>query len=467
MWLVFLLLGALLAYQPVHDMDLPMHVAAGRWILAHGVPHADPFSYTAAGRPWVDHEWLTQVLFALLEQVGGIEALKLLGCALVGVGLLLWRRAFAAAGAGRFASACLTLLLAILFTHRVHVRPHLLGFGCEALFVHALFQPPRRRAVQALAGVGFVLWVQLHGGWLLALMALGATAGVTLLRTGWRAALRPGLTACALGGLACVNPAGWRVFHAPFSVGGISPLIPEWWSVLAQDPSYDDKKLYTLLLAPLLALGLLAGARRAPPAALALALVCGFLGLSSARFLYLLPAGLLPWIHVPLWAPLTRPQPRALLVLALVLVLGKHVADRWQRLLALPGGPGAAFFPRRFPEAATDALAAADFRGRVFAPPTWTSYLLYRLGERVRVCIDGRVEVYGADIARDMLRMDHTPDSHEIVAKYPGDVVLTPIGWMAGGPPGHVLVQRDELAELHVRDAPELQPLIARLRARR
>jgi hypothetical protein len=468
--LLFMLLGALLAYQPIHDMDLPMHVAAGRWILAHGIPHQDPFSYTAAGRPWVDHEWLSQVVFALTERAGGIEAIKILGCALVGLGLCLWHQAFRAAGLARFGAACLTLLVAILFTHRVHVRPHLFGFLAEALFVLALFRPPRTRALQAAAALGFLLWVQLHGGWLLALMVLGATAAAAALRQGPRAALRPGLVAVVLAALACVNPAGWRVYHAPFSVSGISALIPEWWSVWALqafDQSYFDKRIYAEALLLLALLGLLLGWRGALPATLGLTMVCGFLGWSSARFLYLLPLTLVPLAGARWPATLTGPQPRTLLLLALLAVLGKQLGDRWTKLFDLPGGPGALFYPQRFPEVATDRLQAAQFAGTVFAPPTWTSYLLYRLGEAVRVCIDGRVEVYGAAIASDMLRMDRPPGSHDLVARYPADVVLTPHGWMAGGPPGYVLVHRDDLAELFVRDTPGLAPVRGRLRTGR
>ena len=47
------------------DGDVSWHIAAGRWILEHGrVPATDPFSFSMAGKPWVAHEWLAEVVYA-------------------------------------------------------------------------------------------------------------------------------------------------------------------------------------------------------------------------------------------------------------------------------------------------------------------------------------------------------------------------------------------------------------------
>ena len=47
------------------DPDLWGHVRFGLNILEHGRLHtADPYSFTS-GRSWVNHEWLSEVAFAL------------------------------------------------------------------------------------------------------------------------------------------------------------------------------------------------------------------------------------------------------------------------------------------------------------------------------------------------------------------------------------------------------------------
>ena len=54
------------------DGDISWHVAAGRWIMEHGgVPKADPFSFTMPGHPWVAHEWLPEVVYALGFDLAG------------------------------------------------------------------------------------------------------------------------------------------------------------------------------------------------------------------------------------------------------------------------------------------------------------------------------------------------------------------------------------------------------------
>src|ERR1700733_15876398 len=94
-----LFFSLLLCFGPLPDPDLPWHLAAGRSIFASGsVPRQDIFSWTMAGKPWVDFEWGTQIIFYCLERLGGAPALWFLkaatsfGLTLLFVGLLrLWK----------------------------------------------------------------------------------------------------------------------------------------------------------------------------------------------------------------------------------------------------------------------------------------------------------------------------------------------------------------------------------------
>jgi len=84
------------------DNDLWGHVLFGRDMLnQRALPRTDTYSYTATGAPWVNHEWLAQVLFALAYGIGGASGLLLLKVALAVVtcafGLALIRRRTAAA----------------------------------------------------------------------------------------------------------------------------------------------------------------------------------------------------------------------------------------------------------------------------------------------------------------------------------------------------------------------------------
>jgi len=58
------------------DNDLWGHLFFGRLILtARAVPSVDPYAYTTAGHPWINHEWLSQVLLAAVYQFAGSPGL--------------------------------------------------------------------------------------------------------------------------------------------------------------------------------------------------------------------------------------------------------------------------------------------------------------------------------------------------------------------------------------------------------
>src|SRR5437879_10023906 len=71
-----LVVGALVI-APVTDVDYWWHVQAGRWIVAHHrLPGHDLYTYTAAGHPWTDHEYLTEVLMWLLQSRLGLAGVS-------------------------------------------------------------------------------------------------------------------------------------------------------------------------------------------------------------------------------------------------------------------------------------------------------------------------------------------------------------------------------------------------------
>jgi hypothetical protein len=146
------------------DGDTYWQIASGNWILQHRtVPHADPFSFTMPGAPWVDHEWLGQVLMALAWNAGGWSGLVLLAAFAVALalGVLCWRLARwlpPLPNLGFVALAYLTVLPGLL------CRPHLLALPVMVTWVGALvaaraeWRPPHWALIPLMA-----LWANLHG----------------------------------------------------------------------------------------------------------------------------------------------------------------------------------------------------------------------------------------------------------------------------------------------------------------
>ena len=87
-------LVAFVANIEIKDLDLWLHIGMGRFILEHHyVPQVDVLSYSIAGSPWINHEWLFQVVvYSIFSHWGAIGLLKMqivLVCTTMGVLLLL------------------------------------------------------------------------------------------------------------------------------------------------------------------------------------------------------------------------------------------------------------------------------------------------------------------------------------------------------------------------------------------
>jgi len=60
-------------------LDYLFHIKAGEYIVSsRSIPQQDIFSFTMAGKAWLDHEWLYQVIIYTIHRFAGIEALFLL-----------------------------------------------------------------------------------------------------------------------------------------------------------------------------------------------------------------------------------------------------------------------------------------------------------------------------------------------------------------------------------------------------
>jgi len=66
------------------DGDLPRHLTFGKLILAERqIPAAEPLIYPYESRPYVSHEWLSQVIYQVVYSVAGLPGLVLLSATLL------------------------------------------------------------------------------------------------------------------------------------------------------------------------------------------------------------------------------------------------------------------------------------------------------------------------------------------------------------------------------------------------
>ncbi|MEO8606057.1 MAG: hypothetical protein ABI629_26035, partial [bacterium] len=199
------------------DNDLWMHLFSGRRILASGaVPRLDDASYTAVGLPWVDHEWLTQVLFAWSFAHGGSTALWLLklGVALL-TAVVVWLSLARHASTWWVRGPVMVLALATL-SRGYAVRPQIITMLGVAALLAWLDRRETRLGWPALAGVAaaFAVWSNAHGAVVVGLGIVGLYA-LDGLRPGQRPEVSLSSRVALLGVVlvaVCLTPYGADLF---------------------------------------------------------------------------------------------------------------------------------------------------------------------------------------------------------------------------------------------------------------
>jgi hypothetical protein len=286
--LVALGLFAMSAHS-VTDPDVWWHLRTGELIIqTHSVPRADPYSFTRFGQPWVNHEWLSDVMIFTLYRWAGWGGLIVAFASIIGAALLL---VFLRCPGHPFTAALITALGAVASAATWGVRPQMLSLLLASVLLLILqrFDQHPNRVWWAIPLM--LLWVNLHGGYamgiaLLALFLGGRALDVVLGFERWPRAA-PQLRRLALVLAACLaviplNPNGVRMYWYPLQTlhsASMQNYIDEWFS-----PNFHELKYLPLLLLILAILvGITLSPRRLRPRELVLLSATTLAGLRSVR----------------------------------------------------------------------------------------------------------------------------------------------------------------------------------------
>ncbi|MFQ6131895.1 MAG: hypothetical protein ACE5R4_07645 [Armatimonadota bacterium] len=413
------LLVVALSLGPTHSIDLWIHLAVGRQIVTQGaIPTTDSFSHTAAGAPFVAHEWLSQVIFYWLYLLGGKPAmvalktvLGLAAFALLYV-LAFWRSREPLVGGG------LVVMAALCARYSLDYRPMMLSLvffaGLLLLLEHMRKRPMRLLWWVVVCVAVFCVWINLHSvavaGLMVMLVLLVSEAVCWWAGVGERdeqANLLPllaaGLPAAAVG--CCLNPRGWQALAYPLRLG-TSDLalkeIVEWFSPNFQD--WQMRPFEVMLLLGLVLLVLPRARRRVSD-------ICLLVAFAHASLISQRHSALFAPIAVGVYAGLSAQAVQDLRSL----LTGPWGRTAWAGLgvtLALPcvvyswaAVPkrdlvDTAMCMRYLPVEAIDYIKRERPRGQVFNVYTWGGYLMFFAPE-IPVFVDGRTDVYEGQPFRD------------------------------------------------------------------
>ncbi|HLH21036.1 MAG TPA: hypothetical protein VK066_00820 [Chloroflexota bacterium] len=442
-WLVGTLVFAFLtgtllaAEQP--DYWWTVKLGEGLW-ATHQLPPADPLAFTSTRQPYVEQQWLAQLVLAAVHGWGGLEAALLLRAAILVLTAALLYHAARRAGAGAPAAATACSLAMLSVVGGAAIRPQLLAIPLFALFLLGTTTSAGRGWTLWALPAAMVVWANAHGSFPLGI----ALVGIALLARAleelapldglvgvWRRVWREPLTRrlalllglCLLAPL--VNPYGagiipWLVDYLTFNLGGtgLATLSQEW---LPTSLGTVHGTLF-FLGAFVLAVVLL---RAGPPrlADLLRLLVFGVLALQAVRstlWWAMVAAPVLAWgITVAVRGPgrvdkaasaggtigdasadrVGVPALNAVIVAGFLAVAALSLP--WLRPLGL------LFAPDRWPIQGPDLpVAAADRLAtlpttRLYNAMDWGGYLAWRLAPRQRIFVDARFQLYPPVVYQD------------------------------------------------------------------
>jgi hypothetical protein len=473
------------------DPDLWGHIRFGEAVLqARSLIIQDPYSYSAAGRTWHNHELGFEILAASAYDTLGIFGLKLVKLLFAAATIRLIALGQVETGAGLAIQRWVLMLIALGLAPQFQFRPQLVSFVATAALAAVLARATYRQRGRPpwIAAPIMAVWANFHGGFVVGLGILAVYCASELFssRNGRELAGRTAgslalLCVCAVATLA--NPYGADVWHTvvrALSNPLTRQVVGEWRPMLPRlvDQWHGGSWITLFYLFVLLMMGmfLVTVVLTVPAIDLPLVAVAGLM-IASALYATRNIALALITMAVPLTAHLALLQEQALIASLkrrLWRALSRRVAARENiaradtfapdtRLitatshrgtasesrprasgqhshifvaacafvLATESGlfsPALAAAPGPFPAGAVEFMRRNSLKGNLLCYFDWGEYLIWHTAPESKVFIDGRYDtVYPERVIRDYVRFNFAlPGAERVLVDYPHDFAIIP-----------------------------------------
>jgi hypothetical protein len=376
--------------------DMWWHIAAGRELFQTGTLWmVDDWSFTAHGRDWLNHEWLSDIVYYAWVKLLGVQSLVYWKWAVIVATFLILQLVLARQTGDHLAALLCSAVAVAIAAPFLDVRPHLYTLLNFSLLL--LLTLGRQTGPLAL-GLLFLVWVNLHGGFFFGLMA------AAILVFPWRRFSLRALRGAVITGLVCLaaatlNPSGLETFLYPlkYAFDQTSPFrqLGEWLPPWV--PGGITSPLFSVFMwAPLLGLAYLVPSVRKsaglPIEGILLTILTLAMALTSRRFIPLFGMSLAVML-----APLVALCFERLQLRRFGIPLGlAALAFAGYRLSPYPLASGPAFHyltaEYSYPVDMLNYIEANDIGGNVYALYNWGGYIHWRVDGRLKVFIDGRAD---------------------------------------------------------------------------
>jgi hypothetical protein len=454
--LIFVLLLISLSYSVLSprllgDAGTGWHIRSGEQILrTHTIPRTDSFSSTMSATPWYAWEWLYDLAVGFIHDKVGLNGVVFLTAVLIALTFTLLFRMLLKRGTSLPSALLFFLLVTMASTIHFLARPHIVSWLLTLTWLQILDSTVTARNSSDRQYMKLywlpalmLLWVNLHGGFLMGFVLLGifllaamigrftfkdpeqiSAAGKCARFLAWISAL------CLVASFA--NPYSYKLYahvYAYLSNGFLMNHIEEF-----QSPNFHGaapKCFAVLLLAALFTLAL---SRRLPRLSHVLLLIFAtYAGLYASRNIpiasILIAAVIAPLLSARIedaaearesrWRSLRlqvgsfsermgQMESRlhwhlwpALLILVSIWICAHHGRLGSRQVM------NATFDQKRFPVHAVDLIVKRQVHEPIFSLDSWGGFLIYRLYPQTKVVVDDRHDLYGEQFLKDYLKVIH------------------------------------------------------------
>ena len=147
----------------IKDLDLWLHIAMGKFITLHrSIPSVDMLSCSVGGSPWVNHEWLFQIIIYNIFNVFGGDGLILMQVIVVSLTMLILL--FLGYNKNRqLLTAVVLFFLYMVYQHRFTIRPDIFSLLFFSIYIFVLSLHIDKKWSIVVLFIVQIIWSNMHG----------------------------------------------------------------------------------------------------------------------------------------------------------------------------------------------------------------------------------------------------------------------------------------------------------------
>jgi len=432
--LCFLMMAFIMLKVPF-DPDMGWHLQNGKYLLDHNLklPKTDIYSYTMPNFPLIMHEWVTDIFMYLIYRFTGLIGLVVIFTLLTVFAFVLVAKVIKAPVEYQMIAALLGLFASTpILGVRVQMIT-LMGMALVLFIIYRYRDNPKLKSIYFLPLI-FLIWVNLHGGFVAGFFILGVFLFFELIKIGfknlydklknkqlsfkvltwwawWRLAVVSFISVLAT----LINPYTYRIYNEIYRTltdSYAKQVILEWMPLSLKNPMSQQFIIYLVLLVLLAIFAY----KKLDFTYLGISAVFVYFSFSSWRHLPLFMI-----ISIPYWVYITQYLVGARLLkivrskIFLILFLIAVIIIGYQKILPLVKIDNSVVkLAERTgnPYQAIQYLKSHPISGNMFNEYNWGGFLIWQYPE-AKVFIDGRMahwEQNGTKIlkeSQDVIRLEN------------------------------------------------------------